>query len=105
VRATAEDGAVHAPGLRIRYDGSAEGQVLAGVRPHDVTAQSDGPIELRVDVLEAMGFESFAHGRVGETSFVARLEPDHPARPGDTVRLDVAEGALHLFDPQSERAL
>ncbi len=80
--------------------------VVVGVRPHDLVPASDGPLALRVEVVEPMGFEAFAHGRVADTPFVARLD-GHAAlpRPGDLLRFAPAEGALHTFDPDSGRAL
>ncbi len=111
VSAGVEDGAVRAPGLELPLPSVPEGLghgVLVGIRPHDLRpAASGGGITLRVDVVEAMGFEAYAHGEVGGAPFVARLEGDDARRvaAGDTLRLDVAPGALHLFHPESERAL
>ena len=110
-----EGGRVRAEGLDVslasasREVPASAGKVLAGVRPHDVVPSANGhaDITLRVEVIEAMGFEAYAHGKVGGRPFVARLEGEraHAARPGDTLALDVAKGGLHLFDPDSERTL
>jgi ABC-type sugar transport system ATPase subunit len=85
-------------------------EVIVGIRPHDVVPSDRGErasVVLRVEVVEAMGFEAYAHGKVGDRPFVARLEGDR-ARTigvGDTLALDVVEDALHLFDPVSEKTL
>ncbi len=107
-----------ASGGRVRADGvdlvlpaglaGHEGEVVLGVRPHDVRrAAGEGALRLAVEVVEAMGFEAYAHGRVGETPFVARLEGDAQAglRAGDTLALDVEPAGVHLFDPTSGVAL
>ncbi|UJR81737.1 ABC transporter ATP-binding protein [Sandaracinus amylolyticus] len=106
------DGRIRADGLDAQLpqnDRIASKNVLAGVRPHDVLPSANGhaDILLRVEVIEAMGFEAYAHGKVGAHPFVARLEGDRAraARPGDTLALDIAQGSLHLFDPDSERTL
>jgi sn-glycerol 3-phosphate transport system ATP-binding protein/multiple sugar transport system ATP-binding protein len=81
--------------------------VLLGVRPHDLEPEADNPdLTLAVDVVEAMGFEAYAHGRVGDRPFVARL--DGSARlpsPGARVGFKVAPRAVHLFDPRSGERL
>ncbi|MDQ3032756.1 MAG: sn-glycerol-3-phosphate ABC transporter ATP-binding protein UgpC [Myxococcota bacterium] len=114
------DGRVRADGLDAQLEGRTAGAdgalpreqrrtVIAGVRPHDVVPSANGhaDITMRVEVIEAMGFEAYAHGRVGEHPFVARLEGDRARTvgPGDTLGLDIASGSLHLFDPDSERTL
>jgi hypothetical protein len=37
--------------------------------------------------------------------FTVLAEPDAAARPGDRIRFGLEPGRLHLFDPESERAL
>ncbi|HJL16601.1 MAG TPA: sn-glycerol-3-phosphate ABC transporter ATP-binding protein UgpC [Sandaracinaceae bacterium LLY-WYZ-13_1] len=103
---------LEAPGLSVRLpevpEGASERALLAGIRPHDVTpAEGGGAIRMQVEVVEAMGFEAYAHGAVGETPFVARVEGAHAARieAGDTLGFDVPPDALHLFDAETERAL
>jgi sn-glycerol 3-phosphate transport system ATP-binding protein/multiple sugar transport system ATP-binding protein len=96
-----------APLVRSANALSMERVVLAGVRPHDVaiSRKQNADITMRVEVVEAMGFETYAHGRVGESPFVARLEGEHRVGLGDVLPLDIAEKGLHLFDPESELAL
>ena len=113
VRADLDGETVRAPGLSLALEARPEGVngqgVLVGIRPHDVrpASEDEGAITFRVDVVEAMGFEAYAHGEVGETPFVARLEGDHArsVATGDVLHLCVAPEALHLFDAQTERAL
>jgi sn-glycerol 3-phosphate transport system ATP-binding protein/multiple sugar transport system ATP-binding protein len=84
-------------------------EVVLGIRPHDVAPATNGhaALALRVEVVEAMGFEAYAHGRVGDAPFVARLEGEASlgTRPGDVLRLDVPPRGVHLFDPKTEAAL
>jgi ABC-type sugar transport system ATPase subunit len=77
------------------------------VRPHDVTlAGGDhAAIRLSVEVVEAMGFEAYAHGRVGANPFVARLPAGQLPRGGDSLGFDVNASAVHLFDPDTGRGL
>jgi len=67
----------------------------------------DGGIAFRVEVVEAMGFEAYAHGTVAGRPFVARLEASDATRvePGADLRLTLPADEVHLFDPETERAL
>jgi ABC-type sugar transport system ATPase subunit len=118
LRAEIVEGRVRANGLDARLEMATAGRslslesgraVLAGIRPHDVFPSASGraDLTLRVEVVEAMGFEAYAHGKVGDHPFVARLDGERARElaPGDTLALDVAPGRLHLFDPDSERML
>jgi sn-glycerol 3-phosphate transport system ATP-binding protein/multiple sugar transport system ATP-binding protein len=86
---------------------SAEQPVVVGVRPHDVRpAQPDAAgIEATVDVLEALGSESFAHCSVAGAPFVARLEGNLRPAAGDRLSLEVDPDQVHVFDPDTGRAL
>jgi sn-glycerol 3-phosphate transport system ATP-binding protein/multiple sugar transport system ATP-binding protein len=85
-------------------------RVLLGVRPHDVKLSRTGALRLAVDVVEAMGFEAYAHGTIrcgAEASpgtFIARLDGEAAsrARQGDVLALDIERA--HLFDFETERA-
>jgi sn-glycerol 3-phosphate transport system ATP-binding protein/multiple sugar transport system ATP-binding protein len=75
--------------------------VVLGVRPHDVFFADDGGLHAEVDVLEALGSESFAHARVGDEAFVARLPgTERPAR-GTVLRLAVRDDDIHVFDVET----
>jgi sn-glycerol 3-phosphate transport system ATP-binding protein/multiple sugar transport system ATP-binding protein len=105
--AEVEGGRVRAPGIELPLGAAPEGRVVVGIRPHDVRRERGGGITFRVDVVEAMGFEAYAHGKVGDTPFVARLEGDDAARmaPGETLELAVSEAGVHVFDAETERAI
>jgi ABC-type sugar transport system ATPase subunit len=87
-------------------------EVTIGIRPHDlVPAKADAPVacELKVELVEALGFEAFAHGWITQAgpSFIARLDA-HDARTiktGTTVALTASPSHVHLFDPKSGVAL
>ena len=78
---SADERAVESEGVTVPIDRSRYGQgiaagrsLLLGVRPHDVTASAEGGIRASTDVVEAMGFEAYAHTRVGAGTFVARFD-------------------------------
>ena len=82
--------------------------VTIGIRPHDLDlAKAGAPVvaELKVELVEMLGFEAFAHGWVTQAgpSVIARLDA-HDARSvktGSTIPLTVAPQRVHLFDPQT----
>jgi sn-glycerol 3-phosphate transport system ATP-binding protein/multiple sugar transport system ATP-binding protein len=82
------------------------GAAVIGIRPHDVEpapAEGERTATLEVDLVEALGAESFAHGKVGTVPFVARLEPETRVEKGARVALRVKR--VHIFDAESGVAL
>jgi sn-glycerol 3-phosphate transport system ATP-binding protein/multiple sugar transport system ATP-binding protein len=65
------------------------------------SAQSVG--NLAVSVVEALGAETYAHGELGTSSFVARLEATTTIKKGAS--FPVAFRAIHLFDATTGRSL
>jgi sn-glycerol 3-phosphate transport system ATP-binding protein/multiple sugar transport system ATP-binding protein len=75
---------------------------VLGVRPHEVEL-GEGGVALDVDMVEALGAESYAHGELGGAPFVARLEAGSPVRKGEAVPLRLRH--VHLFDAETGRSL
>jgi sn-glycerol 3-phosphate transport system ATP-binding protein/multiple sugar transport system ATP-binding protein len=110
----AEGGGLSAPVDEARFRANlVEGKpVTIGVRPHDFAPVKDGAraaTKLNVEIVEALGFEAFAHGwtRASGPLVVARLEARdaRSVQTGDALPLTVAPGHVHLFDPTTGRAL
>jgi ABC-type sugar transport system ATPase subunit len=84
--------------------------VVLGIRPHDVRLPDEpvedpaGEIEVDVDVLEALGTESFAHCRVGDVEFTARLPGSVRPAAKERIVLKVPRSHVHLFDAKTGRA-
>jgi sn-glycerol 3-phosphate transport system ATP-binding protein/multiple sugar transport system ATP-binding protein len=106
----AEGGGVRAAVDEDRFARSLEEgrAVTIGIRPHDlVLAKNDAPkvAELKVELVEALGFEAFAHGwlRQSGPSIIARLEADDTktVRAGATIPLAAPAARVHLFDPKT----
>ena len=91
--------------------------VTVGIRPeHLVTADGKAAdLTLRVELVETLGADTLAHGALaGSESLVSgeanrvltvRLPGRAEVKEGDEVPLRVTEGALHLFDGASGKAL
>ena len=96
-----------------------EGPVIAGLRPEHLTL-GVGPVNLRVrpTLVESLGSEKYiyfdAEGSLrtdasgeGEKSrgLIARVPFSGPLPAGDEIALSFDPAHLHLFDPETERAL
>jgi ABC-type sugar transport system ATPase subunit len=88
-------------------------QVTVGVRPHDFMVATEGAPDvagtLRVELVEALGFEAFAHGwlREGGPRVVVRLDADRvkEAKAAKEIALRVDAAHVHLFDAGTGAAL
>ncbi|MCB9507535.1 MAG: sn-glycerol-3-phosphate ABC transporter ATP-binding protein UgpC [Myxococcales bacterium] len=116
VEAELRDGRVFAPGVDVPVvaellaEGTTDGPVWIGVRPHDLRLEvggAAGAIEAEVDVLEPMGWETHAHLRVGDARWTARFDAADAASltPRGRVRCSVAPRSARLFARDDERAL
>ena len=87
-------------------------KVIFGVRPEDIHTKgfeapgiTPAPITAQVDVSELMGNEIFLYLLAGKKQFIARVDPRTHARVGETLEMSVNMDNMHLFDPQTEKAL
>ncbi len=81
---------------------------VLGIRPeHFLPNVSDGDavIDLNVEVLEILGADQYLYGKVGSDDLIARVDPQLKVTVGDRIRLGVNMQRLHLFDPESEKAV
>jgi sn-glycerol 3-phosphate transport system ATP-binding protein/multiple sugar transport system ATP-binding protein len=86
--------------------------VTIGLRPHDVRVHEEGMQrigEIVVDVVEALGFETYVHGlaREGGPTIVVRLDVDHArrVRVGERLPLAIDASKVHLFDASTGLSL
>jgi multiple sugar transport system ATP-binding protein len=95
--------------LTRRARGRLDRAVVFGVRPEDVHhAPADiggASAEVKVDLAEPMGAETFLHLTTGATSFIARVGSNDRHRTGETVRIKFNLDRAHLFDAETEQVL
>ena len=93
-----------------RFDASlAEGRaVTVGIRPHDFVL-GDGGAKMVVEVVEALGFEAFAHGWIRQAGprFVVRVDASAMTRvrAGEKIELVAPPEKVHLFDTKTGLSL
>ncbi len=90
-------------------------QITIGVRPeHLETASSDrADLTLHIAAIETLGADTLVHGSITgaategaqDAGFAARLAGNTRIKEGEALPLRVADGALHLFDRQSEKRI
>ena len=81
---------------------------ILGIRPeHFLPSVSgdDAAIDLNVEVLEVLGADQYLYGKVGSDDLIARVDPQLKVGVGDIVRLAINMKRLHLFDPETEKAV
>ncbi|TPJ73630.1 sn-glycerol-3-phosphate ABC transporter ATP-binding protein UgpC [Mesorhizobium sp. B2-6-2] len=84
--------------------GNGEAMVL-GVRPEHLRLADDG-IPVKVAVIEPTGSEVQIIGRtVGGEDIVANFRERHSFAPGETIRLSVDPGPIHLFDGETGKRI
>jgi multiple sugar transport system ATP-binding protein len=85
--------------------------VVLGLRPEHLSLAPSRPaagvevIDAVVEVVEPMGAETHVHVRLGPAEWVARVAPDTPVRPDETVPVGLALSHAHLFDPDTGERL
>ena len=87
-------------------------EVIFGIRPEDVHDPeycppniTVGRVKAKVDVTELMGNEVFLYLLTDNKSFIARVDPRTRARVGDEIEAVLNMDNIHLFDPQTEKAI
>lgn len=83
-----------------------------GIRPEDLHDRAYAPVGItpaymkaKVDLTELMGNEIIINLLVGNVPLVARVDPRTQARPGQDIDMAVNLDNMHIFDPQTEKAL
>jgi len=81
--------------------------VVAGVRPEHVVLDRDGPIDARVAVVEALGYEYHVVCRIDDGQQVIIRLPAESVVPqeGESVHLSADPIRLHLFDAATGHGL
>ncbi|MFO0659873.1 MAG: sn-glycerol-3-phosphate ABC transporter ATP-binding protein UgpC [Polyangiaceae bacterium] len=72
--------------------------VDVGVRAEDLSLDDSSSWRGVVEVVEALGSETFAHVRTESGDIVLRLPAQSIVRRGDQIGVSVRAGAVHLFD-------
>jgi multiple sugar transport system ATP-binding protein len=106
-----EDFAVEIPKERHETFKYLEGkEIYFGIRPEDIFNPDFSPpglnaakVDATVDVTELMGNEIFLYLMIGDTQFVARVDPRSRYTIGEKVKVDFNMDNFHIFDPSADQ--
>jgi multiple sugar transport system ATP-binding protein len=97
---------------RKSYQNFVDKPVVMGIRPEDIYNPAfvppgihSAPVEAKVDVTELMGNEISLYLLAGQDNIVARVDPRTDFRMGDKVQVAFNMDKIHLFDPDTEKAI
>jgi sn-glycerol 3-phosphate transport system ATP-binding protein len=113
-RFSLESGAyVRAAGLDLSTHSGRE--ITIGIRPEhlEVASPDRADLTLRIAAVETLGADTLVHGSIARTGnegaqnagFAARLPGNSRIAEGETLPLRITDGALHVFDRQSEKRI
>jgi multiple sugar transport system ATP-binding protein len=81
-------------------------EFIVGIRPeHFSPLTSDVGLNSQVQVVEPLGSDTLVHFTVGGATLTARLPPELRPQAGEAIKLGLDPAKIHLFDPETERAL
>jgi ABC-type sugar transport system ATPase subunit len=93
-------------------DGGRDRRVILGIRPEDIREAESGAggvaLDLQVVAVEALGPEVILIGSLpgpGAPEIAARMGRDFSARIGGAQRVIIDPHAIHLFDPDTTKAI
>ncbi len=81
--------------------------VSVGLRPEHFELSPDGPVSLRIELLERLGADTILHGRFGTNGSMIRARVPGTIEPvvGETLRFAIRPERVHLFDVETGRLL
>jgi multiple sugar transport system ATP-binding protein len=84
-------------------------KITVGIRPEGLDVSQAAGLDVHLDVVEELGADGFAYGTAQidgvATEIVARVHGTEHPQAGETVKLAVGEGIVHLFDVESGERL
>ena len=96
-------------GAVLAYNGPREPgrPVLVGLRPEHMELSAEGPVSLRVELLERLGADTILHGRLGANGMVVTARVPGTVQPaiGEILGFAIRPERIHLFDPDSQQRL
>jgi sn-glycerol 3-phosphate transport system ATP-binding protein len=101
------NGTVRLDGLELPliHPAPRDGELVLGVRPEHAFFAGEGwPVQ--VEVVEMLGAERLVHTRVGQQTFIVRMDAGvTPAMPGQILNVQTVPGHVHWFDPQTRQRI
>jgi ABC-type sugar transport system ATPase subunit len=103
LRGRGEGGRFRAGPLEVPCPDSCRGEVLLGIRPHQVEVGTG--VELPVTYVEQLGSHTHIHLDLGGEKLLVTREGSVDARPGGSLAVRLPADRLHWFDASSGRRI
>ena len=86
---------------------SNSGAVIVGIRPEHLVQRVDGPLAVRIEVLEHLGANTLVHGVLEgtKTPIVVSIDGLQTLATDEVICFAPLEGQIHLFNPETEARL
>ena len=89
--------------------GYTDKDVTMGIRPDNISADPvvlatfpKSIVDAKVEVVEMLGSETLLFMIIEGANFIARVNPNTTAKPGDTIQVSFDPVAIHTFDKETE---
>ena len=95
-------------GATLKTNSAYNGKVNVGLRPEDFKVDENGPIKLKVELVELIGANTLIHGKLenSEEILVASIAGVvSESKIGKNIGLSFDESKLHLFDMNSDQRI
>jgi sn-glycerol 3-phosphate transport system ATP-binding protein len=95
-------------GATLKTNSDHNGEVNVGLRPEDFKVDDNGPIKLKVELVELIGANTLIHGKLDNSDevLVASISGViSESKIGKNIGLSFDESKLHLFDKNSDQRI
>jgi sn-glycerol 3-phosphate transport system ATP-binding protein len=92
-------------GAKLEVNSNHTGKVNIGLRPEDFTVNENGPIKLKVELVELIGANTLIHGKLENSDevLVASIAGVlNENKIGKNINLSFPNDKLHLFDTNTD---
>ena len=92
-------------GAKLKVNSNHNGKVNVGLRPEDFTLDENGPIKLKVELVELIGANTLIHGKLENSDevLVASISGVlNENKIGKNINLSFPNDKLHLFDTNTD---
>lgn len=82
----------------------ADGEVAIGIRPEGYIVDEDGPLELKIDMVETIGRDTALIIKVPDTeneTFRVILDAAHRVKPGEIVKMKIKPNKMFVFNKET----
>lgn len=88
-----------------RTPGKGGKNIVLGIRPEDISVNSQSEIKAEILLVEPMGRDDLLQCRIGDTDISILADPKENHRSGNIIGIDFNNKAYQFFDPETDKSL